>query len=85
MTNRRFVSETVVTPLVEYIMELSPAATWEEDHFPNRVRHKQADMYLKITVKSRGFQYTTKQYQFYQKKDDTDYNLARNSEAGRKF
>jgi hypothetical protein len=45
----------------------------------------QADMYLTIVLNSRGFQYTTKQYQFYQKKDDTDYNLARNSEAGRKF
>jgi len=40
---------------------------------------------LTIVLNSRGFQYTTKQYQFYQKKDDTDYNLARNSEAVRKF
>src|SRR6187551_4386 len=50
ITNKRLVSETVATPLVEYTTELSLALIWQIELLPNSITPKQVNTYLKFRL-----------------------------------
>jgi hypothetical protein len=76
ITNNRLVSDTVVTPFVEYTIEGSSILIWHIDHLPRSNIDKQVIVYVNVYLKGTDFSYN-KSYLFYYTKYNTVYKDGR--------